>query len=99
MSATANKRILVSDYLNVINLLAEDTSPDGTADFLVSYDTSGTSAKKVKPANLPVVLPRGYIDGCVISNGTDTVNDINRPASADSTNTQNITVAMKPANS
>lgn len=41
------------------------------------------------------VLPRGYIDGCIISNGTDATNDINIAAGVcrDSTNTVDITVA------
>jgi hypothetical protein len=41
------------------------------------------------------VLPRGYIDGCVLSNGTDATNDINIAAGVcrDSTNTVDITVA------
>jgi hypothetical protein len=30
----------------------EDTAPDGTADFLLSWDTSASAHKKVKPANL-----------------------------------------------
>jgi hypothetical protein len=41
------------------------------------------------------VLPRGYIDGCVISNGTDATNDINIAAGVcrDSTNAVDIAVA------
>lgn len=40
-------------------------------------------------------LPRGYIDGCVLSNGTDAINDINIAAGVcrDSTNSVDITVA------
>ena len=39
--------------------------------------------------------PRGYIDGCIISNGTDATNDINIASGVcrDSTDTVNITVA------
>lgn len=41
------------------------------------------------------ILPRGYIDGCIISNGTDATNDINIAAGVcrDSTNAVDITVA------
>lgn len=86
---------LIASQLSIINNLTEDTSPDGAADFLLSYDNSATAAKKVKPSSLPVVLARGYIDGCIISNGTDTTNDINIAAGVcrDSTNTVNINIA------
>jgi len=30
------------------NALTEDTNPDGTADFFVTYDTSAATSKKVK---------------------------------------------------
>lgn len=41
------------------------------------------------------LFPRGYIDGCIVSNGTDTTNDINISAGVcrDSTNAVDITVA------
>lgn len=46
-------------------------------------------------AALSVAAPRGYIDGCTLSNGTDTTNDLNIAAGVcrDSTNTVNINVA------
>lgn len=95
LSATANRRMLVSDFLKVVNALTADSSPDSAADFVMSYDTSATAAKKVLLQNLPGRLPRGYIDGCVISNGTDATNDINIAAGVcrDSTNAVDITVA------
>lgn len=77
LSVTANKRILVSDFFKVINDFTADSSPDGAADYVVTYDNSASAAKKVLLANLPSSLPRGYIDGLVLSNGTDTTNDIN----------------------
>lgn len=94
LSATANKRILLSDFLTVINDLTEDTAPDSAADYIASYDASAAAAKKVLLSNLPLALPRGYIDGCTLSNGTDTINDINIAAGVcrDSTNAVNITV-------
>lgn len=93
-SATANRRMLVSDFLKIINALTEDTTPDSAADYVMSYDTSGTAAKKILLANMPSRLPRGYIDGCVLSNGTDATNDINIAAGVcrDSTNAVDITV-------
>ena len=95
LSATANRRMLVSDFLKVVNALTADASPDSAADFVMSYDTSASAAKKVLLQNLPGQLPRGYIDGCVISNGTDATNDINIAAGVcrDSTNAVDITVA------
>lgn len=93
-SDSANKKVTVANLLKNVTGLTEDTSPDGAADFLLSYDTSASAAKKVKPASLPVVLPRGYIDGCTVSNGTDATNDIDITAGVcrDSTNTVNLTV-------
>ena len=95
LSATANRRMLVSDFLKVVNALTADSSPDTAADFVMSYDTSATAAKKVLLQNLPGRLPRGYIDGCTLANGTDATNDINIAAGIcrNSTNAVNITVA------
>ncbi len=94
LSAAANKKISLSDHLKVINALTEDTSPDAAADFALTYDTSATAPKKVKLANMPSALPRGYISGCAVSNGTDTVNDLNIGAGVcrDATNTVDIIV-------
>ncbi len=93
LSATANKRILISDVLKVINLATEDTSPDAAADFVLSYDTSATAAKKFKLSNMPSNLPRGYIDGCILANGSDATNDITITAGVcrDSTNAVDMT--------
>ena len=95
VSATANRRMLVSDFLKVVNALTEDTSPDSSADFVMSYDTSATAAKKIKLSNMPSALPRGYIDGCTLSNSSgDATNDIDIAAGVcrDSTNAVDITV-------
>lgn len=95
LSATANRRILVSDFFKVINGLTADASPSAANDYVATYDASASAAKKVLLQNLPGVLPRGYIDGCILSNGTDATNDINISAGVcrDSTNAVNITVA------
>jgi hypothetical protein len=51
-SATANKKITTVDLLETLNVLTEDTSPDEAADFLLSYDTSAGTVKKVLPSNI-----------------------------------------------
>jgi hypothetical protein len=95
LSATTNKKITLADHLKVINGLTEDTSPDAAADFAVTYDNSASAAKKVKLANLPSSLPRGYLHGCTLSNnGSDATNDIDIAAGVcrDSTNAVDIIV-------
>jgi len=95
LSATANRRMLVSDFLKVVNLLTADATPDRAADYVMTYDASASAAKKVLLSNLPSILPRGYIDGCGTANGTDATNDIDFSAGVcrDSTNTVDITCA------
>jgi hypothetical protein len=96
LSATANRRMLLSDILKVINALTEDTSPDSSADYVMSYDGSASAVKKVKFGSIPPTLPRGYIDGCILSNNSgDATNDIDIAAGVcrDSTDTVNITIA------
>lgn len=95
LSATANRRMLVSDFLKVINALTADASPDASADYVMTYDASATAAKKVLLSNFPGRLPRGYIDGCILSNSSgDATNDIDIAAGVcrDSTNAVDITV-------
>jgi hypothetical protein len=77
LSATANRKMTVANFLKVINDLTADGSPDSAADYVVTYDASATAAKKVLLSSLPSNLPRGYIDGLILSNGTDATNDIN----------------------
>jgi hypothetical protein len=50
--------------------LTEDTAPDMDADFLASYDTSGTATKKVKPINL---IPEFNRKGSDIASATTLV--------------------------
>lgn len=52
LSATANRSITLANLFKVINGLTEDTSPANSTDFLLSYDTSASDVKKVKPSNL-----------------------------------------------
>lgn len=42
----------MSKFSTWLNGLTEDTSPDGAADYLVTYDASATTSKKVKPNNI-----------------------------------------------
>lgn len=51
-SATTADKATVQNVLKAINGLTEDTSPDTSADFVLTYDTSATDVKKVKPTNL-----------------------------------------------
>ena len=95
LSATANRRMLVSDFLKVINALSADSSPDAAADYVMTYDGSASAVKKVLISNFPGRLPRGYIDGCILSNSSgDATNDIDIAAGVcrDSTNAVDITV-------
>lgn len=52
LSTTANKKVAISELLKIINSLTEDTTPDLTNDFLISYDASAAAAKKVKVGNV-----------------------------------------------
>ncbi len=52
LSATADRRFTVQNVFNATNALTEDTAPDTANDFVLTYDTSGTAAKKAKPVNL-----------------------------------------------
>jgi hypothetical protein len=51
-SGTATDKITLVNLFKVINSFTEDTAPDEAADFLLSYDTSASTVKKVKPDNL-----------------------------------------------
>lgn len=53
----ATQKITFENYLKVLNELTEDTTPDSSADFLLSYDTSASGVKKVKPSNLTASVP------------------------------------------
>lgn len=53
-SAALNKMTL-QDMLKVINGLTEDTSPDRTADYLLSYDASASAVKKILMGRAGVV--------------------------------------------
>jgi hypothetical protein len=86
---------LVSDFLKVVNELTVDETPDSATDYLLTYDADASAPKKILIQSLPSTAPRGYIAGCIVSNGTDTTNDINVSAGVcrDGTNTVDITVS------
>jgi hypothetical protein len=54
--AGALRRINLQDALEVINALTEDTSPDRALDFILSYDASANTVKKLALNNLGVNL-------------------------------------------
>ena len=59
-----------------VNALTEDTAPDATSDFLLEYDASASSHKKVKISRV-AALPRSYLAGFgIANNATDAVNDL-----------------------
>lgn len=58
VSGTAGKKVVVSALLGCVTGLTEDLTPDSANDFLLTYDTSATSAKKVKPQN---IVPIGSV--------------------------------------
>jgi hypothetical protein len=53
VSVPAKRKMTLADALKVINALTADASPDGAADYVVTYDTSAGAAKKVLLDDLP----------------------------------------------
>lgn len=49
-----SRKLQLQNLLKIVNGLTEDTSPDSAADFLLSYDASASSPKKVKPSSLSI---------------------------------------------
>lgn len=45
--AAALNKMTLSNLLNVVNVLTEDTSPDKNADYILTYDGSASAVKKV----------------------------------------------------
>lgn len=72
LSAAAPRSITTVDLLEVLNVLTEDTSPDTAADFVLTYDTSASTVKKVKPRNLSsqggiTTIASGSLSGAAVS--------------------------------
>lgn len=59
-SEGALNKMTPENFLKVLNLLTEDASPDTANDFLLSYDASASTVKKVKPTNIAAV-PAGSV--------------------------------------
>lgn len=76
------KKITISDVLKAINGLTEDTAPDTLADFVLTYDTSASAAKKVKPVYLGAL-------------GTDNDGSMYNGKLSVTVASNNITVALK----
>lgn len=51
-SAGVARKMTLENMLKVTGFLTEDTNPDGLADFILAYDFSASTVKKVKPVNL-----------------------------------------------
>jgi len=76
VSANGFRKITLSDVLKVLSELTEDSSPDLSADFLLSYDTSAAAPKKVKPSSI-LTLSQPLVGGrrnLVIQNNSVTPN-------------------------
>lgn len=97
----ANSNLLTTSTLNLDSLGAKNIKlPSGLSiavgqlngEHTFRYD--GTNMLVLNPLQAAAVSPRSYLAGCTISNGTDTVNDINIAAGecTDSTNVAKITV-------
>jgi microcystin-dependent protein len=52
------RKITLENTLKVVNGLTEDTTPDFSADFVLSYDASAAAAKKI---GLDTLLPAGIV--------------------------------------
>lgn len=52
-SAPEGRRITVVDLLEAVNVLTADASPDSAADYVMTWDNSASTVKKVLLSNLP----------------------------------------------
>lgn len=76
---SGSQYVQLANLLKIINGLTEDTSPDNTADFILTYDNSDSSPKKVKPstlASLAQALTNKRIDKRVASTTDDATAEI-----------------------
>lgn len=60
-SESTGNKATVSDFLKVVNALTEDSTPDASADYTLTYDTSATAPKKVRLSNLASGIPVGAV--------------------------------------
>lgn len=70
-SAGTTDSITLANVLKVINSLTEDASPDTANDFLLSYDTSASAVKKVKPSSIATsgatLIASGSLSGTAVN--------------------------------
>lgn len=58
-ASSANRKMLVTDFLKIINALTEDTDPNPAADYALTYDASALAVKKVLLKNLKPIFVLG----------------------------------------
>jgi hypothetical protein len=77
-NGTTNVDVSLSDLMKIINGLTEDASPDVAADFLVSFDTSASGPKKVKPNSfgLGAAFAGSGVQGFQMVQAADTDHDV-----------------------
>jgi hypothetical protein len=87
------RKMTLENMLKVVNGLTEDTDPDATADFLLTYDATASGVKKVKLHNASRVLPQNSQSADYTLVLADAGKDILHPAA--DTNNRTFTI---PAN-
>ena len=102
----ANNKITVANFLKIINALTEDTNPDESADFLLSWDNSASAVKKVAFVNYAVAASQmpsgslvqsvGTVTGAVATGTTQMVLDDTIPQNTEGD--QYMTQAITPTN-
>lgn len=75
-SAGTADKATVQNVFKAINGLTEDTSPDTSADFVVTYDTSAGDVKKVKPSNLTSGAAPVYVGSAAANSTTSSITGI-----------------------
>lgn len=94
LTPDAGRKMTLENMFKVVNGLTADLQPDKTADYLLTYDASGSAAKRVLMQQLP--LPRSYLAGLGMANNSgDATNDIDFSVgeARDSTNVTNLVAA------
>jgi hypothetical protein len=81
-----------------INGLTEDTAPDRTADFVATYDASGTTHKKVLINNLNKLVDYQY-SSTAASDSTTTVIPVDNTIPQNTEGKELLTVSITPKNS
>lgn len=99
-SEGAGNGMAVSNILKAINLATEDTAPDLAADFLLSYDTSASAAKKILPNKITAPylsqMAKAWVS-FTVSGSTATIQDSYNIASVVRNSTGNYTITFTDA--